>query len=133
MHCSALQCVAVRGSVLQDAAACCNVLQAATMCCRVPQHRNATVLPSKCYSIATLNARVRGAITRVEKTRHETIRCSVAVCYSVLQCATVCCSVLTACCSVSEARLGETCSIEDIIYIQILTHTRKYTMTHVRT
>jgi len=87
--CSARQCVAVCCSVLQCAVVCCKLLPRAAMCCRVSQHRNATVLPSKCHSIATLNARPRGAI-RADSRRVGTMRCSVAVCYSVLQCVAVC-------------------------------------------
>ena len=33
--CSALQCIAVRYSVLQRVAACCNVLQCVAVCCSV--------------------------------------------------------------------------------------------------
>jgi len=110
-----LFCVAVCCSVLQCVAVCCNVLQ----CVALPNF-------AVCFSARTWAASsfLPAGVKKNESTDiiATTVKASVAVCCSVLQCVAVCCSVLqcvAVCCSVMQCvavcrvlqRVAECCSV----------------------
>jgi len=88
VRCSALQCAAVHFSALQCAAVCCSVLQCFAVCCSA--HLNHIRIPTNFTSNPThFNHNQQSFHSSSSLPLPPSLLC-VAVCCSVLQCATVC-------------------------------------------
>jgi len=99
MHCSVLQRVPVRRSMVQYVAVCCNVLRYVSM----PKE---DAYPEECVEVCC-------SVFKCVAVCCSVLQC-VAVCCNVLQCVTVRCSVLqcvAVCCSVLQC-VAVCCSVE---------------------